>query len=75
MAEQRCEFCRFFQMTRDKRDRGECRRGSPEIRFSTDEEGRIRHLGYWPQVHVHDWCGEFAASTIVHVSAVPERAG
>jgi hypothetical protein len=75
MAEQRCEFCRFFQMTRDCRDSGECRRGAPEIRFSTDEEGRIRHHGYWPQVAVRDWCGEFAASNIVHVSAVPSRAG
>lgn len=74
MAEQRCEFCRYFQMTRDRRERGECRRGAPEIRFSTDEDGKLRHLGYWPQVAVRDWCGEFAASNIVHVSAVPSRA-
>lgn len=75
MAEQRCEFCRYFQMTRDRRDRGECRRGAPQIRFTADEEGRLRHTGYWPQVHVRDWCGEFVLSNIVHVSAVPDQAG
>lgn len=72
-AEQRCENCKFFQMTRDLRDRGECRRNAPIIRFSANEEGQIRHRGWWPQVRLTDWCGEYTASHVVHVSAVPQK--
>lgn len=57
VAEQSCKSCRYLR-TSDVALFGkhwhECRHGAPHF------EPRLRSRGYWPEVHLSQWCGKWA---------------
>ena len=58
MAEQRCENCRFWQLTGEAR--GQCRRYAP--RSERTREGS-RCTTIWPFTQGNDWCGEHQSTS------------
>jgi hypothetical protein len=55
-----CSNCRFFRYggePDDDTDVGDCRRYAPR----PSEGGGLRAL--WPEVHLHEWCGEWEGAS------------
>lgn len=58
----KCGKCRFFDPMDDAFN-GWCRRYAPRpIRTNfEDDDHDPDNDAYWPEVCIHDWCGEFQA--------------
>jgi hypothetical protein len=60
MPHDTCLYCRFFESgtPAGSEGDGECRRGSPRVKFGRRGPDLCVVGSAWPVVDANDWCGE-----------------